>query len=851
MSTTCRSAPASFSLVYARGGNPFSSNLTLNNFNINYGVGSGSSNLEVELLWNGCGNYSSQPPALPAIGRAMTFTCNSLVFGGIVNAVSYNESASGFIFSLSIIDPKRILENVTIMYKGYYCDIIPQMANFINLMPYLEPGVAVCPPGEDTQNWPRVGNCGAFGTSGLPGSSPQNGVQTLKIVQNLNGRTIYTTSGEPLTLDLGAVTGLVATRAQWSRMTGESASVLQIIEKACEDIACGYFIELVGTTVRVFVIDRSIEPNPGVISAIIRAGASTGTLISGEEGLQEIYEESNKIIIGENVHYVAEVTRPITMTFGTDSRGNVQRVKSNNFSVVVDIRALRQVLEIPLPDDWKVSEEEMICSKTLQMWLLYGLCVNPNSLSRKIIEALNLGQDVTDKVLKAYNVLKGGGTVTEWKRSKIDLEGIPKLLANKVNYTKYTLAHGWFRSFIEQWYGKKYLVPVNNFCAYPSSRQGIIRSDAGQFYLSDVPSDAGGYPSPSQISGGIRGLIPGEDTTIFETSDNKINSFVEIDINQNLTKKIAGRDIRFWIAPQEMNASSFYIKNNKVYVKATADGTVIRNAETGFPEVLLTLDSKISAVPYFGNERQYLLNRGLRAFTALFGEEKYDELKNKEKGYSDVSSFNIFDMDSGGGGVNAAAIAMRSNVYVYGPWTGSKGAIGSTRVEIKGDLSPWNYGGWSNLNTVGRALANNGLRSSNTETNTSFTLAEPPGYNVHYFLSAGIYVESINLTYDGTSGVTTKYSFRTYTSKFGDYGAVLSELVSERNRLSSEVFERIRNERKARINQTYTVLGILITAVVKGAGVELAAQNIPSPGFIIIGGYADSREQKESGEGGS
>ena len=63
MSTTCRSAPASFSLVYARGGNPFSSNLTLNNFNINYGVGSGSSNLEVELLWNGCGNYSSQPPA--------------------------------------------------------------------------------------------------------------------------------------------------------------------------------------------------------------------------------------------------------------------------------------------------------------------------------------------------------------------------------------------------------------------------------------------------------------------------------------------------------------------------------------------------------------------------------------------------------------------------------------------------------------------------------------------------------------------------------------------------------------------------------------------------------------------
>jgi hypothetical protein len=859
MTTRCRNAPAAFSLTYVRGGNPFSRNLTLNNFNLNLGIGQNSSSLNVQLLWGGCGNFSNEPPSLPTIGRAMRFSCNNLEFSGIVNTVNYEESANGFLFNLTLIDPKKLLENVTVMYKGYYCNTIPLLANFINVLPDIERGAALCPPGDDTQNWPRVGNCGNFGTSGLDGFSPNNGVHTLKVVRNLTNKTVYTTSGEALTLNLSSglggapgLTDALFSRAYWSRLNGESQSVIQIIEQACNDVACDYFVELVGSTIFVRLIDRSIVQNPAVITNIIRQGKASGTLISGEEGYQEIYEESNRIIIGDNVQYLAESCET-EMVVGYDSKGNIQKVKDNNFRVVVDIRPLKEILEIGnLPDDWLVSEEEMIFSRNLQMWLLYGLTINNNSLSRGIINALNLdGQADLRAVLDAFNKLNNPGgqdPLTTWKKAKVVLEGIPQLFVRKVNYTRYSLAHEWFSSFVKEWYGTRYLVAINDFCLYPATNRTFFRGDTGQFYMSDVPEDSG-YPSFSQMNN-LRGLIPFVDTDLFETSDGKLNGFVEVNQNATFSKRINGKDIQFKIAPKEMTSNSFISKNNKVYLQASSfDKTVIRNPG-GFPQILLEVATKVSALPWFGQNFDFLLNRGLSAFTVLFGIDKYEELYKRVKGFSDISSFNIFDLESGAGGISCAVVPMRSNMYVYGPWIGTKGAVGSTSVRVQGDLSPWNYGGYGQMNFIGNAMAQNGLRITNTESSASFVLAEPPGYNVHYFLQAGIFVDTIYLTYDGTSGVTTRYSFKTFTSKFGEAGQSVAELAKENNRIRNNVIGQIRDERRKRISAINTALSKIANSITQQFLGNFQAQNAPSPGFLIMGGYYNFENDNNGGSGG-
>jgi hypothetical protein len=84
--------------------------------------------------------------------------------GALYNPKTSLFCACGYLcYKLKIIDPRKVLENVSILLQGYYCDYGIQAPNFINIASFVENGVAVCPPGDDTQNWPRVGNCGNFG----------------------------------------------------------------------------------------------------------------------------------------------------------------------------------------------------------------------------------------------------------------------------------------------------------------------------------------------------------------------------------------------------------------------------------------------------------------------------------------------------------------------------------------------------------------------------------------------------------------------------------------------------------------------------------------------------------------
>lgn len=825
MPTSCRNINSPISFTYARGGPVITGAVTLSNLSLTLGIGSSASNLDLELVYNAC---IGGTPQIPQIGRAVRLTCGSLSFGGIINSRSYSESSSGISYKFKIIDPRKILENVSVMLRDYYCPLAAP--NFINVLPFIEQGVAVCPPGNDTHNWPRVGGCGNFGRSG-----GANGTYIKSVLQAIqgNGIPVYTTTGEALSLNLGNV---IAVCPQYAKTDGVSTSLLSLIAQACDEGGCDFTVTLEGTAVTVWVINRNIQPQFGLIQGIIANAQSSGTLISGEIGEEELYENANKVVIGEKVSYMTTVPTRGTaaMMLGHDEGGNPIRVFNAGFRVPVNISSLAESLYslsgISLPYMFPLSEEEILCAGSVELWKLYGT-IRPNSLSGVLMEYLGIRQKMSTVYNSFMRLMQGG------QEAASDLNTVnrsPRFAAKEPKVVIYELAYKWLTDWIAEWYGKKWLIPINGFCVNPAPMTNVI-SDGGMYYMSDAPADAGW---PNQVN--LLGLIPGVDTTIFESSDNKLSGFIALQTNSSLPRNIYGRTIDFVLSPDGLSGD-YLVKGGTAYVKVNTDGPVYRRTGT-VADVLIS-------TPFIGMTPRLqtnLLSFGLTALACLTGNEQtLKSMELRSNGYSDITSSNIYKMGFATAGFDFATIPMRSNVYVYGPWVGSRGPIGGTEV-LTTNLSPWNYGNEAIMSMVGQSLADNGVRLANSTESGSMTLAEPPGYSVQYFLAAGIVINSININYN-SGGATTNYNFQTYSAKFGQYGKALADSVRDAIKARNEIFTFIKEQRRRTVALTNTMRNSFsrATSINTFRPDTRSSINSASPGNVLVGGYTNPAATKK------
>jgi hypothetical protein len=819
MTTICQNINTPISFTYVQGGPVIAGNIKLSNFSLTLGIGSSSSNLDLELVYDNCGG--SNGITIPPIGRAVRFSCGQLSFGGIINSRTYSETSNGFSYKFKIIDPRKILENVSVMLKDYYCPL--EAPNFINVASILERGVAVCPPGIDTQNWPRIGSCVNFARSG--GDNGTNLVSALQAIQRTS--TVYTTIGEPLTLNLGNV---LAACPFYAVTEASSASLLSLISQACDEGACDFTVTLEGSTITVWTIDRTIQPSFGLIRQIIDTAQNNGTLLSGEIGEEELYENSNRVVVGEKVSYMTTVrTRPRasvtpTLMLGYDPAGEPNRAVGPNFRAYINISPLADSMgilaNIALPREFPVEEQEILCAGSVELWKLYGT-IQPNSLSALLQKKLGIAQNMKT-VLQAFQRLQQAGN----DQAASDLNTLnrsPRFAAKSPKAVLYNMAYEWFSSWISEWYGRKWLIPINSFCVYPAATSNVV-SEGGSYYLSDFPVDAG-WPNQANLLG----LTYGIDTTIFESSDNKLSGFIVVPVSESISRNIYGKDIPFRLSPDGLSGD-FFIKGNLAYIKIDTDaGRVYRNGRQA--EVLITTPL-IGMTPRL-NEN--LLSFGLTALACLMDEGTLKNMEQRNIGYSDITSSNIYKMGFATAGFDFASIPMKSNVYVYGPWTSSAGAIGSTEV-LQTNLSPWNYGNERVMNTVGQALAGNALRVANKTESGSMTLVEPPGYSIQYFLSAGVVINSINVNYN-SGGATTSYNFQSYSSKFGQYGKALSDNVQKSMKARNEIFTFAKEQRR----RTLALVNSMRSSFSKSTSINAfdnrSNLNTASPGNVLVGGY--------------
>jgi hypothetical protein len=162
----------------------------------------------------------------------------------------------------------------------------------------------------------------------------------------------------------------------------------------------------------------------------------------------------------------------------------------------------------------------------------------------------------------------------------------------------------------------------------------------------------------------------------------------------------------------------------------------------------------------------------------------------------DSASSNRFQLIPGAVTPAGAVIPMRSNTQTYGPYPSDNfnSANGGCVAEQNTDLAPWVFGGSAAMDTAGYALANSMQTGLNEGASGSITLLGLPQLSHLGSSSVGNpNLTGISVNF-GSSGITTNYSFQTFTPKFGDLTKSAVEQMKNVARNRQKQLQFLRNQ---------------------------------------------------------
>lgn len=157
---------------------------------------------------------------------------------------------------------------------------------------------------------------------------------------------------------------------------------------------------------------------------------------------------------------------------------------------------------------------------------------------------------------------------------------------------------------------------------------------------------------------------------------------------------------------------------------------------------------------------------------------------------------------------NSAAIPMKSNMWVYGPFFSNNffTDYGGVNVEKDNDLNPWTFGNMAVMITAGDARAQTAF--SNNEQplviseNGNATMPGMPKWSLAAQVTmtgetAGPLVNNVSVTF-GSAGITTSYDFKTFSRKFGNLTAIQTDQVKQVSLNRQKNIKKIREGAYAR-----------------------------------------------------
>lgn len=756
-------------------------NSSIRGFNCSVGWNNQESRLTVNLVDDPVNDDYFSPPD---VGSPVYFDYQGWQFNGLLEKHTTNGSDGGSpLYEVTVVDPRVLLDGVQLILSEY-SGSVGGVPNIINVYGYLESF--------------GFGNSGA-NESGITWDRVVTVVQQLTGVTGAGGFNAY---GGPIrykgfsyAIDLSNLQMLPAVyRIQGS----PSISLMEALSEICSASGSEFFVRLeAGNIIKIYTISRFNVPNKNVINQFV---SQTAGACSKNVGLEMVNDTCAKMLIGGKKTNLSvrskstetNYTNPIWQYWGYDLDGRVilSSDNENNETFTLDLRGLNFVYAERYPTN---VGEVRAALKNLESWQSY---VSMYSHVEYI--------PVADGEFQArYYVTKNGNFVQSentYRHNKVinphfrkaQIMGLPstftqntdKLILrdqNPANYMnmynpvlekKIEEFYNLFRAYVEQYYGRQFMVELPDLYVKTDSETGMN-------LFSQIPT-SGGYLTDEQINDSINNNLLPANYDRLSLDDGRIECYARFNDYRNLDLSYFRNNALSTISNQDIliGANGF-----SVFVKCTVDPTIvfIGNNYT-IPRAIVSLPG-IFSTRTNGAEADSIL---LDFSTNMGNSELADRLANSP--FADALNDTMIPRAVH---PDLIAVPMESQTDTYGPWYVA-GAAGKTEIEHSSDLVPWNYGGYELMNLTGESRVMDAAANLQWLETGSVEYPDIPVLQLgDQLLQSGPYVTDVQVDIS-ENGAKTVYRMSSWTPRFGRLAKYNADRMQKTAKILQETRKNIR-----------------------------------------------------------
>lgn len=751
---------------------------------IGWGVGQ-PSQLTVSLVDDPRNGDSFSPPM---VGTPCYFSFYNMNFFGLLQKWEERNAIDGSpVYDVTLVDPREILDGAQVIIGGYR-GTTGGVPNLINAYGWWENQKF----GKSMSN-----------EAGMPWNLVY---QAITSIVNTSSVGDY---GGPLALgstSYGLDLSQLPMPGNDYRVGGHSVNLMEVIAQICEDGGCDFFVELVGYTIRIRTVSRRNQPSLGTIQNLVHQ--NTGTVARSTNGLELRNEVTSSFLVGGEVTTLFQ-TDGIRSFWGYDVNGAPVWGKSGELKLtdddgteIVTINTEFMDLNSASISDitgrmrYKCSKFEMQCAlSNYNTWAQYMY-----SNKRNLLEAWGVLSAFTTVPPNEFFTLSDTADVDATQAGRIAGTDLPNENKNVSNSMR---LYEFVKGYAEEYMGKKYAIPLPFVLQYQETETLRI---VNSYEVSDS-----GYLDEDASPLGLATL--NEDQ--FRNPDGRYRCFVRFD---DLT------DADF----TNLNPQSSVIQGDKLYTECQVDPVLLFDSQK--PYAIITLPGTLndSLVGVAGNIEQ---------IAGILGSTNFDAVGKAMK-----QEFFPFAISPDTRNPKLVAIPLKSNTMCYGPWFAA-GANGKVNFEVDPGLTPWNYGGWAEMEAAGNSRVMNAITNMQVSETGTLELAEAPIASLGDVLQAGgPNVTNIDIQISPTGGITTSYRFQTYTARFG----VFNKHTGERLKRLGLTSQQLRRSLRAEVRNKK-----IANAVIAGAAAALKQikknspdyLNMKTPHGVFIGHGFDTKDE--------
>ena len=732
------------------------------------------------------------------IGFPARFDFNGWIFDGIINEISAGRSTSGDrSITVTLISPTEIVKGVQLILNNIIEDInIPNVYNIFG----------------------NIERNNGYGSSGVNVFGFPYRVLYDNLLSMINNRQI-TSKGFNYFLD---ITRLPVLPDDY-RVSGDNISLYEFIEDVCEAGSHDFFIELSGNVIVVRTVSRQSQPVLGLVNQFIEEQVNKGLYVSSSNvGLENEYNTSTRLLYGaprEDMFF--SYSEPfdieekesfendsVTWFWGYDENGNIilpfvfeekLTIGEDEFTEKkISFRLNGYPISIPNPDDssntylldfragYFSDEEELQAAMVSQeSWESYLVLKDHegsihHQKARKIGIVSNTRPDV-------INFIEGKMGNAEDLKQLTPMELFNFGDRNSRVESVILHVYQYIKSTADEYYGRKFIVKIPEVSVKIDENDQITTSlepiDSGYIDDSVVINDS--IPPKTKdlrVQEYYRSLkiLPNNPFVLFN-EDGKISAYMKC----------------YNIGIPAENSQDAFSDENGHFIKVSVDPNISfinRSLATGARVV-------VTSPVYIRNRdvsiQQIISSMELFKFLKKVARQKLGEAESVtfiDKLFSISGSDMIFSPSEGyAGRPDFIAVPLRNNLKTYGPWY-TLGGIGKAEIINDDSISPWVFGGHYQMNSVALSLVNQSYSERFTGESGTITVVGAPSIRVgSELIFSGPYVTDVNVTVNGSNGVTTVYRMNRWSTNSDKLLTYNIEKLKEIN--------KIKNSRRFRFGQ--------------------------------------------------